>query len=144
MSVLETAKDLLRKGIALNDAELIAMANQLIADNSPAQEPEVAEQPKEKPTRKVSVDDFSMPERSEAKGERHVPVNSIKDRVNQFIDDKSEHTDITTPEITLTERRSPTKMISQKCQECGRDFQVHESHRREWFVCDSCLSGRRR
>ena len=114
MSVLETAKDLLRKGIALNDAELIAMANQLIADNSTVQEPEPVVQPKEQPIRKVSVDDFSMPERSEAKGERHVPVNSIKDRVNQFVDDKTEHVDIITPDVALTERRNPSKMISQK------------------------------
>ena len=144
MSVLETAKDLLRKGIALNDAELIAMANQLIADNSTVQEPEPVVQPKEKPIRKVSVDDFSMPERSEAKGERHVPGNSIKDRVNQFVDDKTEHVDIITPDVALTERRNPSKMISQKCQECGQIFDVHESHKREWFVCDACLSGRRR
>jgi len=144
MSVLETAKELLRKGIALNDSELIAMANQLIVDNSVVQdpEPEPVEQPKEKPIRKVSVDDFSMPERSEAKVDRHIPVNSIRDRINQFVDDKTEHTDIATPNVELTERRNPSKMLSQKCQECGQIFDVHESHKREWFVCDACLSGR--
>ena len=31
MSIIETAKDLLRKGIALNDEELIQMANSLLA-----------------------------------------------------------------------------------------------------------------
>ena len=102
------------------------------------------EQPKEKPIRKVSVDDFSMPERSEAKVDRHIPVNSIRDRINQFVDDKTEHTDIATPNVELTERRNPSKMLSQKCQECGQIFDVHESHKREWFVCDACLSGRRR
>ena len=33
MTILQTAKELLKKGIALDDPELIAMANQLIEAN---------------------------------------------------------------------------------------------------------------
>ena len=41
MSVIETAKQLLQKGIALNDEELINMANQLLSTEVVSQPEEV-------------------------------------------------------------------------------------------------------
>ncbi len=39
MSIIQTAKDLLRKGIALNDEELIQMANSLLTEQGDSETP---------------------------------------------------------------------------------------------------------
>ena len=63
-----------------------------------------------------------------------------KQRVNQFVDDGSEHNDITTPKVSRTERRRPAfKKTEQTCSRCGKIVEVHPQHAREFFVCDRCL-----
>ncbi len=147
MSIIDTAKELLRKGIALNDEDLINMANSLlevdVETETPAQ-PETKQVVKEEktPPQRVTKDEFTVSR--ESRGNSRTPVNDVPTRQNQFVDDRTEHMDIETPDFTPTERRNPSKLVPQKCQECNETFNVHESHRREWFVCDACLAGRRR
>lgn len=147
MSIIDTAKELLRKGIALNDEDLINMANSLlevdVETQAPAQPEEKQVVKKEKtPPQRVKADEFTV--KRESRASSRVAVNDISRRENKFIDNRTEHMDIETPNFTPTERRNASRLVSQKCQECNESFNVHESHRREWFVCDSCLSGRRR
>lgn len=147
MSIIDTAKELLRKGIALNDEDLINMANSLlevdIQTQTPAQpEPKQVVKKEEITPQRVTADEFAM-ERKPTSNSR-TPVSDVKVRENKFVDDGTEHTDIETPDFVPTERRNPSKLFPQKCQECNETFNVHESHRREWFVCDACLAGRRR
>ena len=88
------------------------------------------------------VDDFTMtrdkPKTSSAQVE-------VKQRVNLFTDDGTEHKDEQnkTPEIAPTERkRKPTQMVSQVCQACNATVEVHPTHRRDFFTCDKCLRSR--
>ena len=79
MSIIQTAKDLLRKGIALNDEELIQMANSLLPEqedseppDQPAKEEVVA---RDSSVERASADDFVV--KREQPQQRKVPVNGI-------------------------------------------------------------------
>ena len=103
------------------------------------------DKPKEvKPTKNATVaDDFTM---SQDKPSRLYSLE-VKQRVNLFSDDGTEHKDELnkTPEITPTERkRQPVKNISQTCSVCSSVAQVHPTHKRENFICDKCLGSRSR
>ena len=146
MSVIDTAKELLKKGMALNDSELIKMANELLASiETPP------EKPKEENPQKDSLvirneDNFISPI-TDDKNVRTVnatPVNQGK-RQNLFIDDKIDAMDVITPDYTPTLRdRKKAKRVEQKCEECRKISIVPEAHSRDFFVCDSCLVKRRR
>ena len=87
-------------------------------------------------------DDFTMTRDKPKPSSTQVEV---KQRVNLFTDDGTEHKDEQnkTPEITLTERkRKPTQMVSQVCQACNNSVEVHPTHRRDFFTCDKCLRSR--
>ena len=147
MSTLDTAKELLRKGIALNDSELIEMANSLIEAGAAAETAvqsnvtQVVEQPA--PPERVAVDDFSMIGRQETKGSTE-PVNMVNRGENLFTDVKSEHMDIETPSFTPSQRRDTPRKTEQKCVDCNKTVEVADIHRRDFFVCDDCLSNKRR
>lgn len=146
MSILDTAKELLRKGIALNDAELIEMANSLIGADTAAETAvqsditQVVEQPT--PPERVGVDDFSMTGRQVKEGP--IPINRVDRGDNLFIDDKSEHMDIETPAFTPSPRRDKSQKTEQKCVDCNKTVEVADIHRRDFFICDDCLSNKRR
>ncbi len=103
------------------------------------------DKPKEvKPTEVVNrdVDDFTM---TRDKRESNSAQVEVKQRINLFTDDGVEHKDEQnfTPEVSLTERkRKPAEKISQLCSGCNSTFQVHPTHARERFICDSCLRSR--
>ena len=87
--------------------------------------------------------DFTMSIVREEKDVRKggVPVN-LTNKTNTFVDTGKEAKgeEFKTPEIKLTERRrSPPKKISQLCQKCDQYFDVHQTHAREFFVCDKCI-----
>ena len=87
-------------------------------------------------------DDFTMTRDKPKPSSTQVEV---KQRVNLFSDDGTEHKDEQnkTPEIPLTERkRKPTQMVSQVCQACNNSVEVHPTHRRDFFTCDKCLRSR--
>ena len=90
----------------------------------------------------VVADDFTMTRDKPKPSSTQVEV---RQRVNLFSDDGTEHKDEQnkTPEITLTERkRKPTQMVSQVCQACNNSVEVHPTHRRDFFTCDKCLRSR--
>jgi hypothetical protein len=88
------------------------------------------------------VDDFTM---TRDKPEPSSTQVEVKQRVNLFTDDGTEHKDEQnkTPEVAPTERkRKPVKMVSQLCSACNSTFEVHPTHKRENFICDKCLRSR--
>jgi len=104
------------------------------------------DKPKEvKPTKNATVaDDFTM---SQDKPSSNSTQLEVKQRVNIFSDDGTEHKDDLniTPDIKPTERkRQPVKNISQTCSVCSSVAQVHPTHKRENFICDRCLGSRSR
>lgn len=146
MSIIQTAKDLLRKGIALNDEELIQMANSLLTEQGDSETPvqPVKEEvvTRDSSVERASADDFVV--KREQPAQKRVPVNQVGSRENSFVDDGTEHTDIETPDFTPTERRQAPKKVKQYCEACSKTFEVPEVHRREWFMCDKCLENKRR
>jgi len=131
MSIIETAKELLKKGIALDDEELIQMANALLAQDEAVVQPD-----------RVDVDEFAI----EPNERRELPtaVNQIQRGENLFIDDGSEHSDIETPTVVPTQRRKAVTKIEQQCEECGKVAKVSDVHKRDYYICDPCLTDRRR
>ena len=146
MSIIETAKDLLRKGIALNDEELIQMANSLLAgqENSETPDQPVTEEVvmRDSSVERASADDFVV--KREQPAQKRVPVNQVGSRENSFVDDGTEHTDMKTPDFVPTERRKAPRKVKQTCETCGETKEVSEVHRRDWYVCDRCLENKRR
>lgn len=150
MSVIETAKQLLQKGIALNDEELINMANQLLSTEAVSQPEEVEDVSKapEPQTndeqRKSKFEDFTAPikktdQKQKTRFARTEPI-SAKDRENKFVDDGIEHSDVTTPDTPRTARnRKGFSKISQVCKKCNGTFETHPAHKRDWFVCSNCI-----
>ena len=152
MSIIDTAKELLQKGITLNDQELIEMANQLL--DSAAVPPLTAASRAEASTPRpnpgspdagVEVSDFLSKTKNDLNTFRKgIPVNEVTDRVNSFVDTGEEQKDINTPEVSPTQRRDAPRKYEQVCQECSSVVAVLEVHKREHFVCDGCLSKRKR
>lgn len=146
MSIIETAKDLLRKGIALNDEDLIKMANSLLTEQEDSETPDqpVKEEVvmRDSSVERASADDFVV--KREQPAQKRVPVNQLGSRENTFVDDGTEHTDIETPDFTPTERRRAPRKVKQNCETCGETKEVLEVHRRDWYVCDRCLENKRR
>ena len=69
------------------------------------------------------------------------PVNDQKNRVNQFQDDGTIASDVSTPDFTPTNRnRTAYKPIDQTCERSRKTTAVNPKHAREFFVCDRCLS----
>ena len=103
------------------------------------------DKPKEvKPPESVNrdVDDFTMTRDKPKPSSTQVEV---KQRVNLFTDDGTEHKDEQnkTPDVTPTERkRKPVKMVSQFCAACNSSVEVHPQHARDFFTCDKCLRSR--
>lgn len=151
MDKIEQAKKILKKAIALDDAELMAIANEMLGlDDDTSWEPLATPAPVEEkpappsaPERKIEVreadfDSFKMNNSEDLRSKNGVAVNKIQREI-QFVDDGSDR-DIVTPETTRAERkRKVFKMIEQKCEKCGRTVETHPQHKREFFVCDGCI-----
>ena len=137
---LEYAIRLMKIALESGDEKLINMAKELVdslreEEKIPAVEP-VA---KKEPTDSNNDFIFQMKNQSDKEQRNAIPVNSVKNRVNQFVDD-GEDRDITTPDIKLAERkRKPFQKIQQICTKCGTKVDVHPSHKREFYVCDRCI-----
>ena len=142
---IQAAKKLLKKAIEIGDEELIDMANQtlnnILGDTKQEEKkPVKAETPK-----KVDNGEFIFKMENETKANTAItrngtPVNAIQNRVNKFHDDGTEAKDITTPEVSLTERkRPPFKKIEQICQKCSSSVMINPAHKRDYFICDRCI-----
>jgi hypothetical protein len=136
MSIKDTAKALLEKGVAAGDEELINMANELLESLNPPE-------PKNKP----SLDeDYIAPSKNEnaqpdSQGRRAKtePIGSKK-RENEFVDDGTEHKDEITPDYVPSPRaRKSFKKVTMICTRCDKSFNVHPVHKRENYICNSCI-----
>lgn len=148
MTILQTAKELLKKGIALDDPELIAMANQLIEANIKS-EPESVKPEKKKVKPQVSkpatvvksniVDQFRLVDKQQEAASKRMPVTD-RARFNAWSDDGVESKEIVTPEVAITKRtREPVKKVKQQCQFCQKTEMVNPVHVRDFYICDGCL-----
>lgn len=152
MSIIETAKDLLRKGIALQDEELIAMANSLLTDvtKKPAKKTV-----RTKPTKKASKkkppttnpdhidDDFRVNNNSKVKGVKKKRVKGSGK--NTFFDDRTLATseEDQTPNYTPSSRDRPKhKKVTKKCRDCGNPFvAVFGDDKVGEYKCNKCITG---
>lgn len=154
---LEIAKELLRKGIALNDQELIAMANSLLGETVEADDKEDTYNQKKKvvkktnktlgkSTKKKNSSDFIM--KKEKTGTKKIPVNKVKNRKNIFFDDKTEATEDKTPVIKLAPRDRPKyKPVYKQCanENCNKKVKVVAGDGLVTsYLCDDCILGRKR
>lgn len=156
MDKIEQAKKLLKKAIMLDDAELMAMANEILEDLIPSpvaspnkptevvpheklESPIQTKEPTSSRERDTDFNSFKMKSDDDLARKNGIAVNKIKREI-QFVDDGSDK-HIHTPDITLADRskRKPFTKIEQTCQKCGRTVKTHPSHKREWFVCDGCI-----
>jgi hypothetical protein len=126
------SEDLVQKMLELLTPEQKQeLAASLLQEDKPAPKPE-----------QRAIDDFTM---TQDKLESNSTQLQVKQRVNLFTDDGIEHKDEDniTPDITPTERkRAPAKPVSQLCSSCNNTFLIHPIHKRESFICDSCLRSR--
>jgi formamidopyrimidine-DNA glycosylase len=152
MSIIQTAKELLKKGIALNDPELIEMANTLLGTVSESL-PTAAVEPQAKPKKSRAkavvkekqslVDQFAI----ENKRSQSKRVLVKAKRINTFKDDGTlaKDEENITPKITPAKRDRPKfEKVKQVCQSCNGSVMVHPAHVREFYVCDGCLSNKTR
>jgi len=141
MSIIDTAKELLKKGIALNDEELINMANDLLS-SSPAPTTEVpAASSFQKEKTAVLAEQFEVKQKNAIDKRSSIPVTQ-GERKNTFVDDLTEHKDVLTPTSSpLTERkRAPVQDVEQTCESCNKTFMVSPAHARDFYTCDGCLA----
>ena len=139
MDKLEAAKKLLKNAIATNDAELIALANNLLEQENNVKS---AENKVQNLATKDDADFLSPIIQSDSIKTKKggTPVNEITNRSNSFHDDGTEAQDIITPSIQPTDRkREAYKPIEQTCKRCDKVVTVNPTHKREFFTCDKCL-----
>jgi hypothetical protein len=136
MSIKDTAKALLEKGIATGDEELINLANELLESLNP---------PKQN-KKSILDEDYIAPSKNEnaqhdSQGRRAKtePIDSKK-RENEFIDDGMEHKDEITPDYVPSPRaRKSFRTLKMICTRCDKGFDVHPVHKRENYICNSCI-----
>ena len=133
MSKIEQAKKLLKRAIELDDPELIKLANSILSED----------QPKPSSVKSTGEEFISTITASDTDTPKGVPVNEVKNRVNQFVDDGTEDSEVTTPSVDPVPRRKPVATIQQQCRSCGETITTSPTHQRDFYTCDKCLRNRR-
>ena len=133
MSKIEQAKKLLKRAIELDDPELIKLANSILSED----------QPKPSSVKSTGEEFISTITASDTATSKGVPVNEVKNRVNQFVDDGTEDIEVTTPSVDPVPRRKPVATIQQQCRSCGETITTSPTHQRDFYTCDKCLRNRR-
>lgn len=134
---LDKIKELVKEAIKTNDDELISLATDLLKKKQEETKPIQQQQ--------QSNDEFLSPIKTLKKQEVNMnrsPVNMGK-RFNSFVDDRTEAVgeEYQTPQVKLTERkRKPAERIDQTCVRCNRTYKVAPVHKRDYFICDKCLT----
>jgi len=137
MTIEQTAKNLLKKGIETGDEELINLANELL-DALPSN----PDTPPSKP-KAITDESFIAPTKGKTSGNSRVARTEkidISGKENTFVDDKSEHADVETPDYTPSpRRRKPFATTKAQCTRCKKEFNIHPLHKRENYICSSCI-----
>lgn len=154
---VEIAKELLRKGIALNDQELIAMANSLLDQAALVSYNVTTYEQQKKPSKKTEkkaaskttenrkdASEFLMTNNNKAN--KKVPVNKVERSENKFFDDKTEFLDQSTPVVKLTPRDRPKpKYTTKSCESCGNKMKVIAGDQyASSYMCDNCIDNKRK
>ena len=138
--------DKIKKGIINNDMEQIIQGFQMLTGEEvrPEQEGKTEKpEPKEAVQPPVSVRskdiDFSTKPK-EGQDSQHGKREPIVVGKNQFVDDGTEDTDITTPEVKPTPRRPPVELVEVACHICGEKEEVNPKYKSGQFHrCGKCV-----
>jgi hypothetical protein len=123
----------------LSDEQRAALLKALTGDDF---KPEVESRwQHEEPISEAVDGDFTMHKDNQPRlgtDKRRLPV---KARENKFVDDTSEHSDVTTPNVKVTPRnRKPPVMKQVVCHVCGKKKKVNaELLYGEYYRCDRCI-----
>ena len=136
MSIKDTAKALLEKGVATGDEELINLANELLESLSPPKQNK-----KSSPNEDYIAPSKNENAQSDSQGRRaKTEPMDAKKRENEFVDDGTEHKDEVTPDYVPSPRgRKSFKEVKMICARCDKSFDVHPVHKRENYICNSCV-----
>jgi len=145
--------ELIKNGILENDFEKVIQGYSLLtgeeirpekaagattATSSSSTEPDkVSEQ---MPVRS-EIEDFTMKRESLPAGQ-YGRKESIQVGENQFVDDRSEAVgeEFDTPDVRLTPRRPPVKMVEVTCNTCGRKEEINPAYKTgSYHRCSRCV-----
>jgi hypothetical protein len=133
----EIAKELLRKGLLLKDAELIAMANQLLGEPEETEVKQPAKKGRKKKTEPV-IDQIAITNNISQKS------GPVKWGGNTWVD-TGELGELgkeakNTPKIPLTPRNRPKyQKIEVICSVCNNKVKTDPIHNTEFFKCEKCM-----
>jgi len=141
--IKDKIKKLLKKAKDAGDHDMIELALHVmeLLDEIPVPEPSFpsANQEFVEAKSKVNTSDFEEFSMNKVNDKISRPVE-VKTRKNEFVDNGSEHKDVETPVVQLTERRrQPFKKVEQTCTSCNRTVEVHPQFARDFFKCDRCM-----
>jgi hypothetical protein len=134
----EIAKELLRKGLLLNDPELVAMANQLLGEPEAIETKQPAKKGRRKKTEQVETQTVTITNNiSQKSGPVKWGGNTWKD-TGELGELGAEAQ--TTPKIALTPRNRPKyQKIEVICSVCNNKVKTDPIHNTEFFKCDRCM-----
>ena len=145
--------ELIKNGILENDFEKVIQGYSLLtgeeirpeeatetttATSSGSTEPD--KMPEQMPVRS-EIEDFTMKRESLPAGQ-YGRKESIQVGENQFVDDRSEAVgeEFDTPEVRLTPRRPPVKMVEVTCNTCGRKEEINPAYKTgSYHRCSRCV-----
>jgi len=146
--------ELIKNGIIENDLEKIAQGyNALTGENispittdEPARrtaEPESAGSDEVSPSVPVrsEIEDFTV-KRNKLPAGKHGRKESIQVGENKFVDDRTEAVgeEFDTPDVSLTPRRPPVKMVEVICNACGRKEEINPAYKTgSYHRCSRCV-----
>ena len=145
--------ELIKNGILENDFEKVIQGYSLLtgeeirpeeatetttATSSGSTEPD--KMPEQMPVRS-EIEDFTMKRESLPAGQ-YGRKESIQVGENQFVDDRSEAVgeEFDTPDVRLTPRRPPVKMVEVTCNMCGRKEEINPAYKTgSYHRCSRCV-----
>ena len=145
--------ELIKNGILENDFEKVIQGYSLLtgeeirpkeatgtttATSSGSTEPD--KMPEQMPVRS-EIEDFTMKRESLPAGQ-YGRKESIQVGENQFVDDRSEAVgeEFDTPDVRLTPRRPPVKMVEVTCNMCGRKEKINPAYKTgSYHRCSRCV-----
>ena len=139
-----TPTDKIKKGILNDDMEEIIQGFKLLTGEEVRPEGRKTEKPepesKETVQPPVSVRVKDLDFSTKPKEEQHGKHEPIVVGANQFVDDGTEASDITTPDVGRTTRRPPVKMIEVQCHACGEKEMINAQYKSgEFHRCGKCV-----
>ena len=145
--------ELIRNGILENDFEKVIQGYALLTGEEvrPEGKNESAGATNTEPTSsdevsaqmpmRSEIEDFTMQRESLPAGQygRKEPIQVGE---NQFVDDRSEAVgeEFDTPDVKLTPRRPPVKMVEVTCNTCGRKEEINPAYKTgSYHRCSRCV-----